>query len=150
MRDNRRSYTNGELTVYWDPELCIHVMNCIRTLPEVFNSSKRPWVNIHAAGTKDIIRGVDSCPTGALTWKLNKDLTEQMEPKSEDVIKPATEITLLKDGPVKIKGNFIVLDENGCAIKTPKYISLCRCGASKNKPYCDNSHKKIDFKSEKE
>ena len=84
MRDDKRTYTNGEVTVYWDPDLCIHVMNCIRSTPEVFNSSKRPWVNVHAAGTKEIIRGVDTCPTGALSWRLNRDIESDKSDNSDN------------------------------------------------------------------
>lgn len=68
MSDNHRNYSNGEVTVHWKPELCWHAAECIRNLPEVFNVRKRPWVDVQAAPTSEIVRVVGLCPSGALTW----------------------------------------------------------------------------------
>ena len=64
MRDDKRTYTNGEVTVYWEPDLCIHVMNCIRKLPGGFGKHLNvPGSMLILLGTKKkIIRGVDTCP----------------------------------------------------------------------------------------
>ncbi len=64
-----KSYSNDDITVIWQPALCNHNGNCWKSLGKVFDPSKRPWVNMNGADTKDIIRVVDECPTGALTWK---------------------------------------------------------------------------------
>lgn len=74
MRGFKRKYTNGEITVYWDPGLCIHAMNCIDTLPEVFRPGLAPWINMEAASTDQIRDGVETCPTGAISWKWNADI----------------------------------------------------------------------------
>ena len=65
---NDRQYSNGEIIVYWRPQLCRHVAACVRNLPQVFNAAKRPWVDIHAATSAEIIKTVEMCPTGALSW----------------------------------------------------------------------------------
>jgi len=71
--DNTHKYTNGEVTVVWKPELCIHSGICARGLPGVFKPREKPWVHPDAATTKDIIEQVKRCPSGALTTYLNKD-----------------------------------------------------------------------------
>lgn len=66
---NKRRYTNGEIVILWQPDLCIHSANCIRGLPHVFNPRTRPWVDIDAASTDDLIETVMTCPSGALTYE---------------------------------------------------------------------------------
>lgn len=65
----KREYTNSELTVLWDSDLCTHCKACIEGLPEVFDLSKRPWVNMQGATTEAIRNQVLDCPSGALTVK---------------------------------------------------------------------------------
>jgi uncharacterized Fe-S cluster protein YjdI len=48
-------YSNGEITVFWRPELCIHSANCLIGLPGVFNTKKKPWINLHASNSKEIM-----------------------------------------------------------------------------------------------
>lgn len=70
--NNHRSYTNGEITVFWKPELCWHAAECVTNLPSVFNISRRPWVEITAAPSDEIVRVVSLCPSGALSYEWNK------------------------------------------------------------------------------
>jgi uncharacterized Fe-S cluster protein YjdI len=62
-----KRYSNGEVTVVWQPHLCIHSGNCARGLPQVFNPRRRPWVDVTAATTADIVAQVEKCPSGALS-----------------------------------------------------------------------------------
>ncbi len=61
-----------------------------------------------------------------------------------------TKVTVRNNGPLRIEGEFTICDAEGnpfdLAGRTG--ISLCRCGHSENKPFCDNSHKKVEFQSE--
>ncbi len=68
MPHNERTYSNGEITVLWQPDKCWHAMACIRNLPAVFNVSLRPWVDMTGARTQEIKRVVDLCPSGALSY----------------------------------------------------------------------------------
>ena len=68
-----KEYTNGEVTVVWKPELCIHSANCVKGLPGVFDANKRPWINANGATTSEIIDQVKKCPSGALSTYLNSD-----------------------------------------------------------------------------
>jgi len=64
--ENTHSYTNGEIIVEWRPELCKHAARCATQLPQVFNPSAKPWVNMDGATSKEIAEQVARCPTGAL------------------------------------------------------------------------------------
>ena len=66
-----KEYTNGEVTIVWKPQLCIHAANCARGLPKVFQPKDKPWIKPEAASTQNIIDQVLKCPSGALTTYLN-------------------------------------------------------------------------------
>lgn len=68
MSDNRQ-YTNGEITVLWQPDLCEHCGECISGLPQVFQIDSRPWVKIDQAPSAEIVAQVAKCPSGALSIK---------------------------------------------------------------------------------
>jgi uncharacterized Fe-S cluster protein YjdI len=68
-----KKYTNGEVTVVWKPDVCMHSGNCARGLPKVFNYSKRPWVDIQGASTNEIVEQVKKCSSGALSFYMNDD-----------------------------------------------------------------------------
>lgn len=67
-------YSNGEVTVIWKPELCVHSGICARGLPGVFDPKRRPWVDASAASTREIVNQVKRCPSGALTVQINEPL----------------------------------------------------------------------------
>lgn len=71
MSIEKHTYTNGEVTIVWQPKLCIHSGNCVRGLPAVFNNRERPWIKPEGADTEAIIEQVKKCPSGALTFILN-------------------------------------------------------------------------------
>ena len=59
----------------------------------------------------------------------------------------ATRVTVFNDGPIRIEGDFEIVDPEGnvFGLAGRTRISLCRCGASENKPFCDGSHKACEF-----
>ncbi len=67
-----KEYTNEEIVVCWEPKKCIHSRNCVRGLPEVFNRSKRPWINMSAATSEEIMKVIDRCPSGALSYRKSR------------------------------------------------------------------------------
>jgi uncharacterized Fe-S cluster protein YjdI len=151
-----RQYSNDDITVIWKPSTCIHVTTCYRELIEVFNPRKRPWVNMQGASTEEIIRVVNLCPTDALTYKWN-DKTKQDQTKKEmkkeepiaaKVEVKAAEVRVMRDGPLLIKGKFKIVDSGGNELKQMKMASFCRCGHSQRMPFCDGTHRKIDFSAE--
>lgn len=70
----KKKYSNGVITVLWEPDKCIHSAICFRGLPQVFDPRKRPWVDISGAEDERIIDQVNKCPSGALSIiSLKKD-----------------------------------------------------------------------------
>jgi uncharacterized Fe-S cluster protein YjdI len=141
-----RSYTNGEVTVYWRPHLCIHSANCLIGLPKVFDNSSRPWIKPQEASGKDIMRVVNTCPTRAITY-LNTCATAAADkPKPPPDKTAAVRVQIMKNGPALIRGNFFITDGSGNLIESDNEVaSICRCGGSKKKPFCDGTHLKIGF-----
>jgi uncharacterized Fe-S cluster protein YjdI len=72
MREITRKYSNDEITVVWKPHICAHSGICFRGLPNVFNPTRVPWVDENAAETGKIIDQINKCPSGALSYYLNK------------------------------------------------------------------------------
>ncbi|HTQ64603.1 MAG TPA: (4Fe-4S)-binding protein [Puia sp.] len=73
MSQKNFKYSNGEVTVVWKPDICQHSGVCVRGLPSVFNSKKRPWIDISRSDTFQIVEQVKKCPSGALSYFMNED-----------------------------------------------------------------------------
>ncbi|QEC68060.1 (4Fe-4S)-binding protein [Panacibacter ginsenosidivorans] len=70
-------YSNGEVTVVWKPDVCIHSAICFRGLPDVFNPKNRPWVEINGASTDKIIDQVRKCTSGAVSYFMNAEKNDE-------------------------------------------------------------------------
>lgn len=136
----KKEYSNGELTVVWKPDLCIHAGECVKRLPNVYKPKEKPWINLENADNEALIRQINSCPSGALTYYLNENKMKDKDSKLQ------IKATVMKDGPLIINGNFTMIGTNGQEETRQKSTAFCRCGASSNKPYCDGSHKQTDFR----
>lgn len=143
-KDITKHYTNGEITIAWKPNQCIHSKICWTGLAEVFNPRERPWIKMDAATTASIIEQVEKCPSGALSYFRNEEKVENKNP----VVDVDTIVEVAANGPLLVYGNITIKNKNGEEIKKNKVTALCRCGASANKPYCDGTHVKIGFKDE--
>lgn len=137
-----KAYSNDKITVYWQPKMCEHSTLCWKGLLGVFDPRKRPWVNMDGATTQEIIAQIDKCPSGALSYKYNKDIN--METAKENEEEGPVTINVEPMRPIRIKGDFVITDREGNIImEGKKAASLCSCGHSKNKPFCDGMHKTL-------
>ncbi|MBN8672272.1 MAG: (4Fe-4S)-binding protein [Chitinophagales bacterium] len=143
-KDITKHYTNGEITITWKPNQCIHSKLCWTGLAEVFNPRERPWIKMDAATTASIMAQVDKCPSGALSYFRNEEKIENKNPE----VDVDTIVEVAANGPLLVYGNITIKNKNGEEVKKNKVTALCRCGASGNKPYCDGTHVKIGFKDE--
>ena len=66
-------YSNGDMTIIWQPELCQNAVICVKMLPNVYHPKERPWIQIENAATEELIAQIKKCPSGALSYKMNKD-----------------------------------------------------------------------------
>ena len=142
-RDITKKYTNSEVTIVWKPNLCIHSKICWTELREVFDPFVKPWIKPEGAETEKIIAQVKKCPSGALSYYMNRDAEgESVSVDAETIVEPS------KDGPLLIYGNVTIKNSEGVLTKKNNVTAFCRCGASNNKPFCDGSHRKIEFKAD--
>jgi CDGSH-type Zn-finger protein/uncharacterized Fe-S cluster protein YjdI len=146
MPEKIHEYKTDPLTVQYNAKRCIHAAECVRRLPRVFDANKRPWVQPGNAEANAVAGVVVKCPTGALHF------TRSDEGPVEHPDKHNT-LTIVANGPVYVRGDLELCKDIPAAdsIETPEIplhetrMALCRCGASGNKPFCDNSHHNIAF-----
>jgi uncharacterized Fe-S cluster protein YjdI len=137
-RDNlTKEYATDEIVVEWEPRLCYHARECVRSLPQVFDDGRRPWVKVDAATADEVEVAVARCPSGALrTRRVGAPVARQQSP----------EVRAAKDGPLLVSGGVRIMDSEGNLLYEGEKAALCRCGNSANKPFCDGTHKKIGFR----
>jgi len=135
----KKEYSNGEVTVVWEADKCIHSGMCVKGLPNVFRPKVRPWISINASETNLLVNQVKQCPSGALSYYMNDE-----EDKTAESLE--TKVEVLENGPLLVYGTLKVTNNNGSTEIKNKTTAFCRCGASENKPYCDGTHIKNDFK----
>lgn len=68
--ENKKAYENEHIIVYWNSDICKHSGNCVRGDSEVFNPNRRPWIELKEDSGEDISKIIDTCPSGALSYKL--------------------------------------------------------------------------------
>ncbi|MES2516706.1 MAG: (4Fe-4S)-binding protein [Bacteroidota bacterium] len=135
----KKKYSNGAVTVVWEPSKCIHSAICFRGLPHVFDPRKRPWVTLEQGQTEEIINQVKACPSAALTYFMDDDHNQESQTSINTVVE------VLENGPLLVYGNLKVKDKAGNESLKTQTTAFCRCGASQNKPYCDGSHVSTAF-----
>lgn len=138
-------YSNEAITVVWKPNSCIHSTLCWKGLIAVFNPQERPWVKMNGATTEQIIEQVRKCPSGALSYFRN----DGSGAGDENIVSEAASVLKVEvspNGPYLIQTECVIFHSNGKEELKKGKVALCRCGSSGNKPYCDGTHRKIDFK----
>jgi uncharacterized Fe-S cluster protein YjdI len=138
----KKEYSNGELTVVWRPKKCIHSEMCVKRLPEVYKPSEKPWITPENATTTALKTQIKECPSGALTFYMNGDNQDSAIPA---ISQNLTNVTVVKNGTLMVNGILEIQLTTGDTETKEGISAFCRCGASSNKPYCDGSHKKVDF-----
>jgi uncharacterized Fe-S cluster protein YjdI len=137
-RDVTRVYENDRIRVLWDATRCIHTAICLRSLPTVFDVDARPWVDLTGASAEEIAATIRACPTGALRYE-----GEGVPPETPDA---PTTVEVRPHGPLYVRGRIRLQAPGGGSAREEYRVALCRCGASENKPFCDNSHRLIGFR----
>lgn len=133
-----RKYRRDEITVTYQPRRCTHVGECLRRAPKVFNTWEQPWVQVENGSVAEIVEAVERCPTGA----LHHERTDGGAPEQP---RPVNTVFVSRNGPYYVRGDLeIVMPDGGIVAETR--ASLCRCGASANRPFCDNAHREINFR----
>lgn len=122
-----RPIETDDLTIHFDGKTCIHARRCVLGLPGVFDPDARPWIQPENGTTDEIVRVIEACPSGALTYE-RKGGENETPPKMNTV-------HVWENGPLEVRGDIRVAGD------PPRHRAvICRCGRTTNPPYCDNSH----------
>lgn len=101
-------------------------------MPETFDLRARPWINLEDADLQKVVDTVRNCPSGALRYELEQEDSVEIEP---DPVEPV--VRAWRNGPLRIRGEVKIVNIKGETILEGDRAALCRCGASRNKPFCD-------------
>ena len=140
MRERIYDFKADGLVVHWDYLRCIHVEECVRGLPEVFDPDRRPWIDPSLATPDEVADVCERCPTGALHYDRTDGKPPEQTPQTN-------QITVSSDGPLFVRGDVHIVDAEDQTLLRDTRVALCRCGHSRNKPLCDGSHEKSEFRS---
>jgi len=132
LKDKVHSFKGKEITIHDNRAVCSHDRACVRELPQVFKTGRRPWINPNGASVEEITAVIAKCPSGALSYTLNN--IKWNGPDREPAIKVA------ENGPLEVTGSIRLQDDMNSTPQSTEHYTLCRCGGSKNKPFCDGIH----------
>jgi CDGSH-type Zn-finger protein/uncharacterized Fe-S cluster protein YjdI len=131
-------YPGKKATVSWNGRLCIHVAECGRAKGELFVGGRDPWCQPDVTTDEDVADVVNRCPTGALTVDF-ADGSGKEQPE------PVNTVNVAYNGPLFVRGSLSIEDAPTDGPGLAFRAALCRCGKSRKKPFCDNSHEKDGF-----
>jgi thiamine pyrophosphate-dependent acetolactate synthase large subunit-like protein/CDGSH-type Zn-finger protein/nitrite reductase/ring-hydroxylating ferredoxin subunit len=138
--DKRDSYPGKKVTIHDNRGICSHAAHCTDNLPLVFRMGVKPWINPDGATPRMVKKIINLCPSGALSYSENNlDFIDR---------KATPEIHISRNGPYEIRGGIELEGFNLGDRASIEHYTLCRCGASKNKPRCDGSHWYTAFKDD--
>jgi CDGSH-type Zn-finger protein len=139
--DRVKDYKGKELTIHDNRGVCAHVGYCTDNSPKVFDTSKRPWIDPDGDTPEKTKKTIRTCPSGALSYTHNQKKWIGNEREAG--------IKIHKDGPHCVQGEVELVDEDGNKPFLKEHYTLCRCGYSKNKPFCDGTHWSAKFSDPK-
>jgi len=139
--DRRDSYHGKRITIHDNRGLCAHAGACTDSLKSVFRMKQEPWIDPDGAPVEEIVAAVRKCPSGALSYSI--DGVEQRDHERAPLI------TVTNDGPYAVSGGVELMGVKFGHGASTEHYTLCRCGGSKNKPFCDGTHWSIGFKDPK-
>ena len=137
-KNRRTSYAGKRITILDNRALCAHVGYCTDGLAKVFRHHDKPWIDPDGATAEEIIATIRKCPSGALSYAID-GAEAPAQPR-------APEVTPLPDGPYAVTGGVELVGVKLGEGASREHYTLCRCGASRNKPFCDGSHWEANFR----
>lgn len=138
-REKAIRYPGKRAEVSWHGRLCIHIGECGRAQGDLFVGGRKPWCQPDLVSDDEVEAVVLRCPSGALTY----DFADGSRTESAD---PVNTVQVAYNGPLFVRGD---LEIEGAPEDAPGLrfrAALCRCGRSRNKPFCDNSHENAEFR----
>ena len=137
--DKRESYPAKGITIHDNRSVCAHAGRCTDGLASVFKVKSEPWIDAEGGTVEQIIETIHRCPSGALSYTLD-GAAGGADPQRQP------SITVSKDGPYEVTGGVGLPEAAWAQGASTEHYTLCRCGGSRNKPFCDGTHWSIGFK----
>jgi CDGSH-type Zn-finger protein len=137
-KNRRKAYAGKRITILDNRALCAHAAFCTDELASVFRHHDKPWIDPDGATVENIIAVIKKCPSGALSYAI--DGVEAEPPQRPPMV------TVTDNGPYAVTGGIELVGVKFGDGASTEHYTLCRCGASKNKPFCDGSHWDAGFK----
>ena len=135
--DAREDYAAAGITIHDNRGICAHAGKCTDGLPVVFRLRKEPFVDAEAASPDDIANTIKQCPSGALSYSIDGD---EYAVRGGDPM-----IAFAPNGPYVVRGGAELDGADLLEGATTDHFALCRCGKSKNKPFCSGAHWEVQF-----
>lgn len=132
-------YEGKSGNVAWNGDLCIHVGECGRAEGELFVGGRKPWCQPDTTSDEDeLVQILQRCPTGALSYEKEGAVVDEVAPAENKIV-------VANNGPLYASGNLALAAATDSTPGVRYRAALCRCGQSKNKPFCDNTHETANF-----
>ena len=135
--DKREDFAGDGVTVHDNRGICAHAGRCTDGLPSVFRLRKEPFIDATAAPADKIAEVIRTCPSGALSHSI-----DGVEHRDQD---QPPGVVVVPGGPYAVRGGGQVEGVELAEGASREHFTLCRCGGSKNKPFCDGSHWNVNF-----
>jgi CDGSH-type Zn-finger protein/uncharacterized Fe-S cluster protein YjdI len=133
MSDAAQVYPGSNIVVRFDGTKCIHSRHCVLERPEVFRANVAgPWIFPDSAEVEAIVEVAHACPSGAIAYQRLDGALQESAP-------PVNLLRIRENGPLAVRAQLRIAGASAFR------ATLCRCGASQNKPYCDGSHTAAGF-----
>ncbi len=141
LKDKAISYKGEDIHIHDNRAVCSHDGSCFGELPRVFRKKQEfRWIWPDNAPADRITATIRHCPSGALAYTRDNVKVTDWETEMY--------IHIRKNGPLEVKGGIILDDDQGSVPQTSDHYTLCRCGGSKNKPFCDGTHLQKHFQAD--
>ncbi len=130
--DRLETYEGGEVTILDNRGVCSHAGYCTSGLPAVWRTAVEPWIDPDGAAKTEIVEIIRKCPSGALSYLEDG--------QAQTAFHESAEVQISRDGPYYVRGEVALEGVDFGEGASREHYVLCRCGASRNKPFCDGSH----------
>jgi CDGSH-type Zn-finger protein/uncharacterized Fe-S cluster protein YjdI len=134
MTSRKETVRGRNVTIHFDATRCVHSRNCVLGRPDVFvPNAEGEWIHPDNATADEVAALAASCPSGAITYERFDGVANEQPPMVNTV-------RVLENGPLAFHAPLTI-----AAADQALRATLCRCGASTHKPYCDGSHSVVGF-----
>lgn len=132
VEDKRENYKGKKIMIHDNRGICAHAGRCTDGLAAVFHLKEEPWIYPDSARADEIIATIQKCPSGALSYSV--DEIEHSNGNEEP------SIFIAPNGPYVVSGEPNLVNTTWGEGASKEHFTMCRCGGSKNKPFCDGTH----------